>query len=60
MTTPFPPVEIMNNMYHIKVVATPNYVVFILSLWYMFASYRVLLNSVKMNAAPLHDNYILI
>ena len=26
----------------------------------MFASYKVILNGVKMNAAPLHDSYILI
>ena len=51
----------MSDMtYHIKVKATPNYVVLRHSLWYMFASYEVLFNSVKMNVATMHDNYVVI
>ena len=43
-----------------KVMTTPYNVLFRLSHSYMFTSYKVLLNSLKMNAVPLRSNYILI
>ena len=51
----------MNKMTSfVQVMAVPVYVVFGLSRWNMFASYKTHLKFVKMKAAPLHVNYILL
>ena len=59
ITTPPSYKEMINMTYHVRAMTTPNNAIFRLSLLYMSESYKVLLKSVKMNAAPLHSNYIL-